>query len=842
MNLFSRVVVITAALALVAVVLPSAAQDADTTETGAQPDPITFPRTLTSDAGTVVVHTPQIDAWKDFSKLEARLAVKVTPSGEDEPIYGVAEFTADTDPNLELRVVAVENMKITVTSFPVPDAARREQLDAIVRSAAQNRTQYVPLDVILTYIAPDATITEAEGLSFDPPPIFFSSTPAILVMTDGEPLLAPLSDTKLQYAVNTNWDLFRYKDKEWYLRHGDRWLKNDELAGDWRYDSRLPGDFKDLPEDGNWAEVKASIPPAKGDAAVPTVFVSDRPAELIVTDGTPNYRSVGGPGLEYVTDTESDLFHYEDKFYYLVSGRWFRAIVLRGPWEHVTELPDAFAAIDPEHEKGHVLAAISGTDEARLAVLEATLPRKATISRDAGEKVNVFFQGEPKFEEIPGTTVERAVNSYNDILKVGDAYYLCDNAVWYVAASTDGPWIVADTIPAVIYSIPPSSPSYHVTHVHVYESDDDSVSTGYTSGYFGVSVAFGVAMYGSGWYYPSYYGYYPYGGYPYYPYYYPYPYSYGGAAWYNPNTGMYGRSASVYGPYGGYGRAASYNPRTGTYARGEAVWDSNEIAGRGVAYNPRTGNGIATNRYANEKGGWGESLITHNDKWIETQSEWDKNSRTTEFRTSEGGSGVIERERSGDTVYGSGEFERDDQSLSTRSVRNEQGTVIGGQTGEGPGAAIGRTAEGDLYAGKDGQVYRRDDDGWHQNSGDGWSKVEVPDERAAQMDQARSSVASKRDTISQSLPADRPSRSQVQSTLGSGGFADSFGSSRAADGWSNRTYDSTRNRQSFDSNRRSELNRSMNARSNGYQRYNNRSASGGFNRPQGTRQIQRRRR
>ena len=84
-------------------------------------------------------------------------------------------------------------------------------------------------------------------------------------MTEGEPLLAPLPDTKLQYVVNTNWDLFRYKDKEWYLRNDDRWLKNRELSGEWRYDSRLPGDFKKLPEDGNWAEVKAANPPAKGD-------------------------------------------------------------------------------------------------------------------------------------------------------------------------------------------------------------------------------------------------------------------------------------------------------------------------------------------------------------------------------------------------------------------------------------------------------------------------------------------------------------------------------------------------------------------------------------------------
>ena len=844
MNLMSRVMLLVPAFALALFLVPAEAQDADDVDTSSQPDPISFPRTLSTDAGTVVIHTPQIDSWKDYATIEARLAVEVTPAGESEAVYGVAEFTADTDPNLELRVVAVENTEITVTSFPVPDAKRREQLDAVVRSAAQHRTHYIPLDVILTYIAPDASVKEEEGLSFEPPPIFYSTTPAVLVMTDGEPLLAPLADTKLQYVVNTNWDLFHYKEKEWYLRNEKRWLKNKALSGEWRWDSSLPGDFKKLPDDDNWSEVKAANPPEKGNADVPTVFVSDRPAELIVTDGEPSYRTVGGPGLEYVSDTDSDVFRFDHTFFYLVSGRWFSARTLRGPWTHESELPEAFASIDPDHDKGHVLAAIAGTDEARLAVLEASIPRKATVSRDAGEKVNVFFQGEPKFELIPGTDVERAVNSANDILKVGEEYYLCDNAVWYVSMSTDGPFVVADTIPAVIYTIPPSSPSYHVTHVHVYESDEESVSTGYTSGYFGLHIGFGIAMYGSGWYYPSHYGYYPYGGYPYYPYYYPYPYSYGGSAWYNPSTGMYGRSGSVYGPYGGYGRAASYNPRTGTYARGQAVWDSNEIAGQGVAYNPRTGNGIATNRYSKGSGGWGESLITHNDKWIATQSEWDKNSRSTEFGTSDGTTGQIDRQRSGDDVSRSGEFQRGDQSLSTRSIRNDQGAIVGAKTGEGTGGALGRTSEGDLYAGKDGNVYRRNEDGWQQNSGDGWNPVDVPDERAAQIDQARGSFTSTRENMMQTLPAERPSRDQVRSSLDSRGFADSYGTARSSDSWSNRTYDSSRNRSSFDSNRRNELNRSYNARSSGYQRYNNRSSAGtgSFNRSPGTRSAPRRRR
>ncbi|MGI9235812.1 MAG: hypothetical protein ACR2QZ_00350, partial [Woeseiaceae bacterium] len=631
-----------------------------------------------------------------------------------------------------------------------------------------------------------------------------------------------------------NWDLFKYKDKEWYLRVDDRWLKTKDLSGAWKYDKSLPKDFKKLPDNENWDEARAAMPPGQGSKTPPTIFFSERPAELIVTDGSPSFRTLGGRGLEYVPETESDLFRYDKKYYYLVSGRWFRSASLRGPWENVKDLPDEFAKIPGDHVKAHVLAAIPNTDEARLAVLEASIPRKATVSRDAGDNVNVFFQGEPQFELIPGTVVARATNSSNDIFKVGDLFYLCDNAVWYVATTTDGPWIVADTIPDAIYTIPPTSPSYHVTHTHVYESDANTVSTGYTSGYYGSHVSYGVVVYGSGYYYPPYYGYYPYYGYPY-PYYYPYPYSYGSSAWYNPNTGMYGRSASVYGPYGGYGRAASYNPKTGTYARGEAVWDSNEIAGRGVAYNPRTGTGIATNRYANESGGWGESLITHNDKWIETQSQWDNNSFTSDLRSSKGGTGTITRERQGDTVYGTGDFQRGDQSLETRSVRNDQGTVIAGQTGDGQQGAIGRSADGDFYAGKDGSVYRRDDDGWHQNTGDGWNKIEVPDDRAAQFDQARGQASERRSELSEQRGEGSRQRGEVSdrsSSLGGGSFGtrDAFDLAerrQSSDRSAGRSYDSSRNRNSYDSYRRNELDRNRNARSNGYNRYNNRSMNTG---------------
>jgi len=773
----------------------TSAQQPDADENLDPPNPLgalTFPRELKEEGGTIIVHVPQVDTWKDFADVTGRFAVEVMADGESEAVLGVAEFEASTDVNLEQRVVAVENTKITMTSFPIADDARRARFDELVRGVVQKRTQYVPLDVMLSYIADDVTVPEEEGLSFNPPPIFHSTSPAILVMTDGEAVLAPIENTRLKYAVNTNWDLFQYKEREWYLRHDGRWLKAKDIDGPWKFDNSLPGDFKKLPADGNWEEVKAAIPASKGPKTPPLVIVSDRPAELILTDGKPTFSTISKGGLEYVVNTESDIFRLDYQFYYLVSGRWFSASVLRGPWTHAAELPAEFAAIPANSPKAHVLAAVPGSDEARLAVLEASIPRMATVSRDAGDSVSVVYQGDPVLEPIADTDVHRVVNSPNDVLFYEGIYYLCLDAVWYRSQDAIGPWVVADNIPAAIYAIPPSSASYHVTHVHVYESDDDTVSTGYTGGYVGLHIGFGVAMYGSGWYYPPYYGYGSYYGYSHYPYYYAYPYSYGASAWYNPRTGMYGRSGSAYGPYGGYGRAASYNPSTGTYARGAAVWDNNEIAGTGYAYNPRTGTGIATNRYANENGGWGESLVTKNDKWVQTRSEWNDSVRRTEYETSGGKSGEMTRREVGDNV-----------------VRT------------------GRNSEGDLFASKDGQVYKRNDDGWYQRGDGDWNKMEVPAERAEQVDQLRGAAQEHRGSLEALDPAARSERRQS-----------------AADTWSGRSYDSTRSRGSYDQGRRSELNRDLNARTNGYQRYEqrNRSASSMNQSRQRSRQPSRRRR
>jgi hypothetical protein len=221
-------------------------------------------------------------------------------------------------------------------------------------------------------------------------------------------------------------------------------------------------------------------------------------------------------------------------------------------------------------------------------------------------------------------------------------------------------------------------------------------------------IAMGTLMWGTGYYYPPYWGW----GYHPYPVYWPPPYyTWGTAAYYNPFTGAYGRRTALYGPYGGYGYSSFYNPRTGAYARGQSAWGPGGYAWRAGGYNPRTGTGGVAGGYydawsgnyaAGYRGGnqysrWGEGVVGEGDDWVHAK-----------YRVDKGRGGVVGAETS------------------------EGGKFVGVGTGDSR-AYVGKDEDNNIYAGKDGNIYKRDDDGdWHRNVDGDWQ--EIPKE---QLDSAR---------------------------------------------------------------------------------------------------------
>ena len=630
-----------------------------------------------------------------------------TAKGATTPAIGTVKVESDTSVALDERLVSFSEFKITESNFPT---LQRDQLRTVVAeidASVPLDERVIALDRVLANIDTSQIIPKnVEGVKADPPPIFFSKTSAVLVNIDGDPIWAPIPQNDLTSAVNTNWDLFEHgPTKTYYLRHDNVWLKAAAVTGPWAPAGTLPASFAKLPDDGNWKEVKASLPGRKVSASqAPKVFVSLQPAELLLLRGEPNYLSVqGAPSLLWVENTESDVFRMGAKgaVYFLVAGRWFSAPDFTGPWTFATpNLPADFTKIPLEHERSRVLASVPGTTQAAEAILLAQVPQTARVSKTVQAPEVEYQGGTPEFQPIEKTTVQRAVNTDKDILKVGDLYYLCFQGVWFMSRTPTGPWAVTGEVPTQIYEIPVSSPSHSVTYVTVQESNDDAVVFATAAAYTGVMIAWGCAVWGTGYYYPPYMGYY--GGYPFY---YPHYPTYGYGAAYNPWTGAYTRGVGVYGPYGGAGAAARYNPRTGTYSRGAMAYGPYGARGAASAYNPRTGTSAATRQGSNVYGSWGQTGVQRGDQWATT-------SRYTNNVT----------------------------GATTRRTDTSGGGTAVSRTGAGGRTTIAQSGSGDMYAGRDGNVYRKQGDSWQKYGDGGWNSVEQPTPQQRQQAQDRAAA------------------------------------------------------------------------------------------------------
>lgn len=703
-----------------------------------------WPRQKSSPAGRLVYYQPQVDSWTDHRTLEFRMAFQLTPAGGKQAV-GVLNIQAHTDVNVDARTVLLSNPIITNTNFPSLDAGAAAQMDQLVRTfLPPDSSVVISLDRLVASVNKSQTITSVPVRN-EPPEIFVSNGPALLLQVDGQPVLADIKDTKLQFVVNTSWPLFlNASQSTYYLFTGKQWLAAASMNGPWAITATLPKDMSKLAKDPQWSGLaKAITPPATSGGAAPTVFYTNNPAEVILFEGQPVYSRIAGTQLVYATNTDADLFVHlpTRQYYYLAAGRWFRSSSLKGPWKYATpDLPGDFARINPGIRAGRVLVSVPGTEQAKDAVLLAQVPTTVTVNpATAAAQVSVTYNGEPQFSPIEGTSLFYATNTADKVIKLGDTYYLCIQGLWFVSPNAQGPWTTALAVPDVIYTIPPSSPVYNVTYVTQTATSDGNVQASYTAGYFGtffVATRFGVIVtVGTGYYYPPYF-YYGVG----YPIYRPYAATYGVGAFYNPYTGAYGVARGVYGPYGGAAGWAAYNPYTGTYARGASIYGPYGSASVGRAYNPYTGTYARGARVTTAYG---------------TRSAAGAYNPYT---------GVGAATRQGSSPYGqwgSSVITRGNQALQTGHVSNSQGTVVGARSTSGAAAVAGsgargsagavRTAGGDMYAAKDGNVYRKTNGSWESYNNGSWNSVNRPTP-AQQRPQARTT------------PAASVTRPQVQST------------------------------------------------------------------------------
>jgi hypothetical protein len=516
-------------------------------QTAALPE---FPRLVERDGMQIRVHHPVIDRWVDYAVIEGWIPVEVTDPTADDTWIGAVRARARTTVDLDRRLVRLDDPEVVSTRFSDP-ATPQAVKDAAAGAVIGNRSE-VMLDEILLSLAddfePPVPVNSGAGFNRRPPRIVVSETPLNLLLIDQEPVQAPIEGTELDAVVNTDWDLFYHRPaRTWYVINEGTWQTSSLLSsGDWDSTDRLPGDFQALSAGDRWASVREALP-ARLPTRPPTpLLISLEATELIVTAGPPRLESVPGTGgLEVVSNTERDLFRLDGTWYFVASGRWFQAASLDGNWQSVEELPEAFAQIPVDHGRSAVRRFVPGTLESALAYIEATLPQQTVVSAGSGPGQEVVYYGEPRFEPIPETRLERAVNTPSAVIRHNNAYYLNYEAAWYRSDQPTGPWKATIQVPDEIYTIPPNDPLYPVTFVRPLGNQprDDEARFSYTEGYNGMYTIGRRVVQGTGWNYRPWVG--TWSGYPMYL---GYPPTYG---W--PRYGYWG-------PQGYWGHWAVYTP------------------------------------------------------------------------------------------------------------------------------------------------------------------------------------------------------------------------------------------------------------------------------------------
>jgi hypothetical protein len=495
---------------------PFRAQSAAPTDASGQEvtpagDDLTWPREFEDKGAKVDIYQPQIEKWEG-TDFETRSAVAITAAGSNAPVYGVFWMKARANVDKAARIVMLNDIEVTRATFPsVPEL--QDAYLALIRTHVPAITKTVALDHLEASYAMSEAVKKARTVPVknDPPRIIYTATPSLLVLVDGSPVLRPMPHLDVERVINSR-ALILNVGAVFYLYASEHWYQAVDVEGPWTMASSPPASLE-AAKQAAVAGQSVDLMPSGTNAltTTPAIFVSTLPAELIQTEGPPNLVPIEGTDLMQIENSDNALFFYDpnQRYYVLISGRWFDASSLEGPWGYVpyNELPKDFAKIPPTHPKANALVSVPGTPQANEAVIANSIPQTATVQRNEA-KLELTYDGAPQFMPIEGTPLLYAINTATPVIEVdAHTYYSVQNGVWFAAASPTGPWVVATTVPAVIYSIPVSSPLHYVIYAQVYGSTPEEVYVGYTPGYLGTEVCPDyVVVYGTGWYYPPYIG------------------------------------------------------------------------------------------------------------------------------------------------------------------------------------------------------------------------------------------------------------------------------------------------------------------------------------------------
>src|SRR5262245_5907504 len=563
----TRVLAFSAAAALaVPAASPGAAADDGK---AAAPQAWVYPRDSKCAGRRLTMQEPQVTAFDaSISRVTLRYPATLTdPLGR--ATWGTVEVAGTLRTDLASRLVRVDTLQPGNALFP---GVAQGDLEAVQAGLGDALPEALPLRVELVTARPGAWTPEASPpkLSKDPPAIVVRYRPAVLVQSDGEPVLLDVEEFPLQYVGNSSTDVFRApKTDMWYLLLDGTWMSAKGFAGPWRrLDGPLPPSMSQIPGTHPRGHVRRFVPgtpefmkrglvPAVKD--LPEIVVADKPSELLLLAGDPLFTFIPGIRLMSVANTESDLFfHPKSNLYYLLmSGRWFKAPEVEGPWIASDELPEEFAKVPRDHVRGHVVWCVPGTPEATEACALTTLEQRETLDKYAPAQVLFEPDGKGPVTAPLDGDLKSVTNTEDDCFSAGKAWYVCHFGVWYKSEDGRSKWVMCAEVPEALRKLPETSPSWHIRFCRPLGIEGETASFAVSSGYYGTIASGGSPVYGTGasqrgilrnknWY--------------------PCAHSWGGHRWYDPASGVF-QPRSVRPRTDGTIQADDWSPYTASFGR-----------------------------------------------------------------------------------------------------------------------------------------------------------------------------------------------------------------------------------------------------------------------------------
>jgi hypothetical protein len=66
---------------------------------------------------------------------------------------------------------------------------------------------------------------------------------------------------------------------------------------------------------------------------------------------------------------------------------------------------------------------------------------------------SVHYSGAPRFVPIAETSISYGTNTPQEVIKIGDVFYLYMQDVWLTSANAEGPWMAAQHVPEAVNAI-----------------------------------------------------------------------------------------------------------------------------------------------------------------------------------------------------------------------------------------------------------------------------------------------------------------------------------------------------------------------------------------------------